>query len=344
MRKTKLILIEGIPGSGKSTLAQFIAHALTQQGIDCQWRYEEEKDHPLYVFHDLVSLQRTIDALNNGHYRQIVKAALEEWGIFAQELQSSETVVILDGSLFGYLTWSLTWSLFPLDIPAAEIQAYLSQVEQIIFSLQPCLIYLYQQELPRALEKICERRGSDTRTRLIEQATLSPYGQRRELQGFDGMVTYWKNFRTLIEAALFQFDASKLTLENSAGEWSVYERNVLDFLNLPADEKVAFAPFLLKHFAGTYSYKEDDGDHMCLVLFENNALIIDGMPQVWPRTRLIPRSRNVFDIESLPFQVTFAEDAHGTISGMKVTGPELLFGNVDRFFVREEGIEVIGKD
>ena len=99
--------------------------------------------------------------------------------MFAQEIQSSESVVILDGCLFGYLTWSL----FPLDIPASEIQDYLSQVEQIIHSLQPCLIYLYQQNISQALEKICERRGSDTRTRLIEQATKSPYGQRQGLRG-----------------------------------------------------------------------------------------------------------------------------------------------------------------
>lgn len=334
MRKAKLILIEGIPGSGKSTLAQFIAHALTRQGIDCQWRYEEEKDHPLYVFHDLTSLQHTIDALNAGHYRHIVKAALEKWRVFAQELQSSETVVILDGCLFGYLTWSL----FPLDIPAAEIHAYLSQVEQIIRHLQPCLIYLHQQNLPQALERICERRGSDTRTRLTEQATLSPYGQRRGLQGFDGMITYWNDFRTLIEAALLQFDISKLTLENSAREWSMYEQSVLDFLDLPVDEEVAFAPFSLKNFVGTYSYKEDDEYHMCLVQLKNNSLIVDGMPQVWSRTRLIPRSRNVFAIESLPFSVTFEEDAHGTTEGMKVTGPELLSGNVDRFFVREKEV------
>lgn len=116
MRNTKLILIEGIPGSGKFTLAQFIAHTFTQQGISCQWWYEEEKDHPLYVFHDLVSLQHTIDTLTNGHYCQIVKAALKRWNVFTQEIQSSESVVILDGCLSGYLTWSL----FPLQVTFAE--------------------------------------------------------------------------------------------------------------------------------------------------------------------------------------------------------------------------------
>jgi DNA replication protein DnaC len=82
MRNTKLILIEGIPGSGKSTLAQFIARTLTQQGIACQWWYEEEKAHPLYVFHDLASLQKTIEALNDGRYREVIEAALEKWKLF----------------------------------------------------------------------------------------------------------------------------------------------------------------------------------------------------------------------------------------------------------------------
>ena len=58
------------------------------------------------------------------------------------------------------------------------------------------------------------------------------------------------------------------------------------------------------------------------------------MPQVWTRTRLIPRSHNIFAVESLPFQVAFEEDANGAIIGMRATGPALLFGTVDHFFTR----------
>ncbi len=223
MRDTKLILIEGIPGSGKSSLAQFIAHTLAHQGIACRWWYEEENNHPLYVFHDQASLLHTIDALANGRYREVMAAALEKWKAFAQNSQSSETVVILDGCLFGYLTWSL----FPLDIPAEEIQSYLSQIKQIILPIHPCLIYLYQQDTAQALEKICERRGGETGSRLIAQATLSTYGQRRGLQGFDGMVAYWKDLRSLIEAAFSRFDVSRLPLENAAGRLACIRANCL---------------------------------------------------------------------------------------------------------------------
>jgi len=327
---TKLILIEGIPGSGKSTLAQFITHTLTSRGIACQWWYEEEKDHPLYIFHDAKALQQTIEALSDGRYRQIIEAVLGKWQTFTQELQSSKSVVILDGCLFGYLTWSL----FPLDIPAEEIQTYLSQVEQSIQCLKPCLIYLYQQDIPHALEKICERRGGNTHSRLIEQTTQSPYGERRKLQGFDGMVTYWKAFRSLIEAAFSRFDTSKFSLENSMQNWSLYERNVLKFLGIPEQEQVTIAPSQLQQFVGTYSFEEDGSLQECRILLEKEYLIVDGMPQVWPRTRLIPRLHNLFAIESLPFQVTFEENIYGVVSGMRATGPELLFGAVARSFVR----------
>jgi len=331
MRTTKLIFIEGIPGSGKSTLAQFIAHTLSRHGIGCHWWYEEEKDHPLYVFHDQASLQDTVEALSHGRYREVIDAALERWKEFSEHLQSSESVGILDGCLFGYLTWSL----FPLDIPAAEIQSYLSQVEQIMQPTSPCLLYLYQEDVAQALEKICQRRGGETRTRFIGQAIESPYGTRRGLQGFDGLVTYWKNFRDLIEAAFSRFALAKLSLENSAGDWTTYERTILDFLDLPAEQEPAVSPSLLARFAGTYSFQEGAIQRVCQVLLRNDQLVADGIPHVWPSTKLIPQSPSVFAVESLPLLISFEEDTGGVVTRMKVTGPELLVGRVDRLFVRQ---------
>jgi thymidylate kinase len=330
MRNTKLILLEGISGSGKSSLAQFIAHTLTRQGIACRWWYEEEKEHPLYVFHDSASLQDTVDALSDDRYRQVIEAALEQWKVFVQTCSSSEKVVILDGCLFGYLTWSL----FPLDISRDEIQAYLSQVEQIIQPLQPCLIYLYQQDIAYSLERICERRGNETRAWLMTQATRSAYGIRRGFQGFAGMVTYWQDFRDFVEPVFAQFDAAKLAIENSAGDWQRYEQSVLAFIGVPASEKRSIAPALLEPFAGTYCCEDEQGQHVCQILLEDGHLMVEGMPEVWPRTRLLPLSHHSFAVVSLPFQIAFEEDIHRGIIGLKATGPELLFGTVERFFVR----------
>jgi thymidylate kinase len=58
---TKLILFEGVPGSGKSTLAQTILRRLGRQGIPVRWWYEEDANHPVYIFQNQQSLHRRLD-------------------------------------------------------------------------------------------------------------------------------------------------------------------------------------------------------------------------------------------------------------------------------------------
>lgn len=52
----------------------------------------------------------------------------------------------------------------------------------------------------------------------------------------------------------------------------------------------------------------------CQVRVEGKPLILDGLPYVWPRTRLIPDGTATFAIESLPFMVEFVVRATGESS------------------------------
>jgi hypothetical protein len=61
---------------------------------------------------------------------------------------------------------------------------------------------------------------------------------------------------------------------------------------------------------------------------ENNQLVVDGLPQVWPHTRLTATSAYTFDIDSLPFALTFATDIVGVVDSIIVTIPEFLSGHV----------------
>ena len=329
MRDTRLILIEGLPGSGKSTTAQFLTRTLTKAGIANRWWYEEEKGHPVYLFHDVPSLQQTLQDLADGDYRRVIAAALDKWQQFSDDLRSSDTVVLLDSCLFGYLTWTL----FPFDVPSTDIRSYIAEVERIISSHHPCLIYFYQDDLSQALERICDRRGGDTRDRFIRNATQLPYGERRGLQGSEGMVTFWAAYRALIDTVRAALDIPALAIENAAGDWQTYQREVVNFLALPLLGEESTAQVDLEQFAGVYI----GGSASCTVWLDNGGLVVDGLPHVWPRSRLILRSDITFDVESLPLAVTFVDDAFGTTSGMVVSGPELLLGKVDAVLVKEPG-------
>lgn len=328
MKATKLILIEGISGSGKSTMAHYLSRQFDQHGIKHTWWYEEDKWHPLYPFHDAVSMQQLLDTLATDKRGLAIDGALELWQQLANSLQSSDNIVVLDSCLFGYLTWTL----FAFDVPLAEIQAYLTQVEQIISPLNPCLIYLYQQDIANACRKKCQRRGIEEEN-IIRQATESSYGKSRNLQGFDGMVSYWTDYRHLTDTNFSEIVFAKLSIENSAGEWLNYQQRVLDFLDLSPLPELSFSIEDIDRFTGTYSFTYDGIKRDCVVRREQEHLLLDGIPYIWPDNRLIPRSHRIFAVDSFPYQVHFDEDAQG-VHSMIMTGPEQLFLSVSNVFIR----------
>jgi thymidylate kinase len=330
VRRTKLILVEGIPGSGKSTAAQRLERHLAAQGIPVRWWYEEERDHPLYLFHDRASLQQVIDTLNAGHHQQIVAAVLRKWRELATTLRDSERVVLVDSCLFGYLTWTL----FPLGVPPAEINAYLAEVAAIIHPLDPCLIYFYQEDVAAALRRFHARRGGATEQEM-NAALQNPYSRRRGLQGFDGLVTYWTDYRCFTDAALATIDIATLAIDTTAGDWATYQRQIRDFLDLPPVDETPLSLDYLERLVGTYRFQGDDERPACQVsLAADGHLLIDGLPAVWPRTRLVPIAPNTFAVESLPFTIVFEEAAAAASTTMRVIGPALLFGAPAGAYVR----------
>lgn len=255
----------------------------------------------------------------------MIAAALDRWRAFVATHASSDQIIVLDGCLFGYLTWTL----FPFAVPPDEIHAYLAEVREIIADLNPTLIYLYQHDVAMALRTICDRRGGETEQRLIRNATESPYGQRHGLHGFAGMVAFWQTYRLLTDAAVAAAQMPALAIENATGDWPDYQRQVLAFLDVRPASEPAMTPAQLFPLVGTYQGTCEDGEVTCQVWLEGEQLIVDGLPHGWPRTRLIPRETAAFEIESLPFTVRFVAGADGTAERLIASGPPLLFGHVD---------------
>ncbi len=279
---------------------------------------------------DREGLRRTVERLNQGDFERLIADALEQWRRFAGTVISGGDVVIIDGCLFGYLTWSL----FPVNVPVQQIGAYVAEVAKLIAPANPCLISLYQEDVGASLRRICDRRGAATEQRLLEQSTQSPYGRRHGLNGFDGMVEYWTAYRDLTDAMYDTFSFSKIAIETGAGDWPAHQRQALDVLDLPPGQEPPLSAGSLDRYVGTYAYTIGDHAGAATVGLRDRVLILNGMPEVWPDTPLIPVGQDRFAVESLPFEVSFEYRASGEVVRMIVTGPELLSGPTPRVLRR----------
>ena len=92
----------------------------------------------------------------------------------------------------------------------------------------------------------------------------------------------------------------------------------------------------LSRFVGSYRSIDSAPPVTCTVHLKDHGLLLDGMPEVWPRTRLVSAAVGVFDVASLPIEISFADDGTGgRPNTMTVRAPALLGGSVPTVFKRE---------
>jgi hypothetical protein len=180
---------------------------------------------------------------------------------------------------------------------------------------------------------MCARRGAEMERSYIERATGSPYGRSRGLAGFAGMASYWTAYRDLTDRLFANLACPKVAIETTAGDWAAYQRQALAFLELAPLAEPQVSPAELAGYCGRYRAVSGAGTS-CAIGREGERLYVDGLPEVWQRTRLLPRGTDEFAIESLPIAVRFAPDSAGWMR-LEVTGAPLLGGAVAGEYERE---------
>jgi hypothetical protein len=244
----------------------------------------------------------------------VVAEALEKWGRFAAEARHAGTTVVADGTLFGYLTWTL----HHLDRPETETRAYVRGVQEALASLTVRLIYLRQRDVAATMRNLLRVRGVGWAERAIRKAVESPYGRAHGLErldGFEGLTRFWSDYQQLEERLFEDTQLAKLAVDVGIGGWTPVEATIAGWLDLPPAQVID--PSDLGPFVGAYRAPDGSVAHVVQV---GGRLCIRGLHQVWPGQQLIQLGSDTFEVLSLPFTIRFLDDA------MRVEGPELLGG------------------
>jgi hypothetical protein len=345
MRDTKLILLEGIPGSGKSTTAHTLQRQLAALGTPHRWWYEGEQGHPLYTFQDAASLDQTVADVFSGdpeRVQRVVRGTLDRWRALANALTASQEVALFDGMLYGHLGWTL----FAGDVPRDAITAYIAEAQEIVVPVQAALIYLRPDDVPAAVRRAIGRRGERWGNDFVRRITSFPYSRRRGLEGFDGLVHFWQDYRDLCDELFARSPLAKRRIANDAVDWPAYLGQMRGLLDLP-DPEVSTPPqdaSTLGRFAGTYAFTYRGEPRTCEVTLEDGQLFVTGVPTIWRHTRLLPTDAagTRFAAESFPFSFTFLSEPSepsepsGPIHEMQLDGPDFTRTTPPRRYVRQQ--------
>jgi thymidylate kinase len=297
---SRLILVEGLTGSGKSIMAHFIARQLQYNGIPASWVHEGEEPHPILV--DVgSSLPDYMDEMR------------ERWAAYVE--QAGDQVIVVEACLFN----NLIDSLLAHDVDRAKVLQYGDALQALIEPLNPTLVYLVQEDVDSALERNFKDRGKGFRDYVIQYATETPLARRRGWEGYAGMVMFWREFVAVTDELFQRYRIRKLKIDNSAGHWDDYNRQVLECLSLPLiPEQVSQSEAL--GLVGVYRDRKNGREFT--VRYEEGKLTINLFLSV--RTPLVRRAEKAFLTEGWHFELSFETDGVMRIGGRDVDYLQLV--------------------
>jgi len=302
MISTNLILIDGLPGAGKSTTAQFLALQLERQQIPVRWFYELEPNHPIHAFH----------VWSRKGPERFIETTIENWKAFAHANARTSRVNILESTFFQ----STVRLLLQSDVPPARIQQYALHAARTIEALRPVFIYLPSADVAAALQEICKHRRKMWEQYVIQVIDSSFYSKHRNLRGFEGTVRFFQDYQQLTNRLFARLSMRKITCEDAKRQGAVCRQRLCQFLDIRHVPDPVVAPDDMIRYSGRY---RDESTRLELRVYaDQQQLVVCDL--LWPKSRLIPKGQNRFDVEACTIDITFNETSDGVIQSMAIGG------------------------
>jgi len=237
MRTTRFIFVEGMMGAGKTTAAEFLTDRLHRHGIAARFLPEgpttAQRTHPLRIGPMLSPVRTAWYDMTIEEYGAL---SLEKWRAFAHTAEASTAVTVCDGLLFhGNMT-----DLLLMDADRQVLHRYVTGVVESIRALNPTLIYLRHADVARALRAVCDERGGEWEAMQIAWKVGSPYGVRRGLQGFEGLIALYRQYGATCDDFFAQLALPKVRVVRD-GDWARGYGDILAFLELRSSSEASDA-------------------------------------------------------------------------------------------------------
>ncbi|MFB9277605.1 hypothetical protein [Cohnella cellulosilytica] len=308
--KKKIILVEGIPGSGKSTFARFLSNQFERNGFTCRLFLETTYDHPI------------IESTGYTDHSLFLEAYYERWAKFLNNFPDEE-IVLMESAFFQ----SPIVHLLHKDVDREIIKTLISKVGNRLNQEECRLIYFYQQDAPTAIHKMIEIRGGrEYLVRKHNEYGNEPYFINRKEQGPESHIAFFLEYSRIAAEIIHEINVSAEIIENSSGDYGLYQKQILEKLNLKYFPDPDLGTSLLKKYSG--QYYNQDMDLRISVELKDDSLWIFG------NKRMNPKSTTQFYLDDISVLVSFISDK-SKVTGLWITEKDLFANRKDEGTVFE---------
>ncbi|OAB38576.1 hypothetical protein PMSD_06050 [Paenibacillus macquariensis subsp. defensor] len=162
-------------------------------------------------------------------FDQNVRLITEKWNDFKEDNLHSNSIHIFECC---FIQNPLTIGTVKYNIPKEEVINYVLQLEDVVKSLNPLLIYIDQKDIKSTFEKAINERPKEWSDGFIEYYTNQGFGKMQGYHGFDGTIQVLQE-RKNIELEIFNLlKIDKRWIDNSQYDIDKCKEELREILNI----------------------------------------------------------------------------------------------------------------
>lgn len=160
-------------------------------------------------------------------FEQHAMLAAEKWAEFTEKALQDDKLYIFECC---FIQNPLTIGMIKWGIPQEIVVEHVLSLEKIIRKLNPVLLYVDQDNLPKSFRKAYNDRPEEWRKGFIEYYTKQGYGKKHHHTGLNGTVEVLKRRKELELEIYEQLTIKKYMLNNSLYDKSSARAQITDTL------------------------------------------------------------------------------------------------------------------
>ena len=170
-------------------------------------------------------------------YELFCKLHQERWTNFTGTLLADSLIKDNETVIFecAFLQDHITELMMFYEKSKSDIIEYFKKLEESISALEPFLFYLQQNDVSETIERITKQRINDSGgrpwgERVAEMIANCSYGKTHSLNGYDGMVEFFKRRKEMDLAVLNALEIRHTFIDNDNYDWKAAEEKVSEIL------------------------------------------------------------------------------------------------------------------
>ena len=213
MTNAKLILLEGLPGSGKTTMSRKLFDRIS---VENKCLVQESSDS---------------SPIDRGAITDIgvwPARTLQEWEKLSADIVAQQKLCVMEYVWFQHTIAEMLL----IDCTRNQIVGFCRKIENIIKDIPPILVLYTANNAETFLKETYKLRGGEWSEKLDGFIDTTPYGQKRNLTGFDGFVDFFNEYVSITNDVYGQLEIDSICIDVTKREWPKVENLTYEFLQI----------------------------------------------------------------------------------------------------------------